>query len=72
MLLCCKIFNEFILLMLFNRNVKDSYIFNGWVFELIIDNFKFNISNQIIDIIKPNKILEINQEFDFKEIYQFL
>ena len=53
--------------MLLNRNLKDSYIFNGWVFELIIDNFKFNISNQILDIIKTNKILEINQEFDFKE-----
>ena len=27
--------------------VKDSYILNGWVFEFFIDNFKFNISNQI-------------------------
>ena len=53
--------------MLLNRKVKDGYIFNGWVFELIIDNFKFNISNQIKDKIKTNKILEINQEFDFKE-----
>ena len=53
--------------MFFNKNVKDIYILNGWVFEFIIDNFKFNISNQIIDKIKPNKILEINKEFDFKK-----
>ena len=53
--------------MLFNRNAKDSYTFNGWIFELIIDNFKFNISTQIIDIIDPNKILEVNKEFDFKK-----
>jgi len=53
--------------MFFNKKVKDSYILNGWVFEFFIDNFKFNISNQIIDKIKPNKILEINQEFDFKK-----
>ena len=53
--------------MFFNKKLKGSYILNGWVFEFFIDNFKFNISNQIIDKIKPNKILEINQEFDFKK-----
>ena len=53
--------------MFFNKNVKDIYILNGWVFEFIIDSFKFNISNQIIDQIKPNKILEISKEFDYKK-----
>ena len=47
---------------------KNESIFNGWNFEIVFDDLKFNISQKISELVDKDYILEIDESFDLKSL----
>ena len=49
------------------NKIKKDISLNGWNFDLIIDNKKYNINKSIRNIISSDYILDIDEKIDFKK-----